>query len=602
MHAKDLIKTIFNKIDIIAFVADLESGVVLDASTKLIEFDNDIIGKKCWKFLFLNDTSFCKNCYIRNKNSINLKFNCDNYFSQEKKWSVLTNNEVDWSETKKARLLILKKTLHNKIPIHEKSYSEQRFKALSDASFEAIFIIKEGFIIETNKTVFNIFGYKTGELNDKFASKIIAPEKREEAKNRMLTGYEEHYKSIGIKKDGTRIKIEIRGAMLIYMGEKVRVTAIRDITKRTEAEKALTLSEEKYRTLFETTPAPIAIHKNGIIQKVNKAAIEFLGAKNLDEVIGISVLSLVHRENKDVALERLVDVLKKDIGKLTEMKFVTFNIELKDVETIVVPIIYEEENAYQIIFRDITERKKALNELQNSEKQLFHLNATKDKFFSIIAHDLRNPFNQLLGLTDLILENYNEYSFSELKEYIALLNKSAKNGYNLLENLLEWSRSQSGKKDINPFYFNFVQVCNKVIELLQANAKSKKINIVSKIPTDLKVFADVNVVNTTLINLLSNAIKFTKINGNIVIDAIKKIDRVIISVQDNGVGISNENINKLFRIDVHHSTKGTNNESGTGLGLILCHEFINLSKGEIWVESEKGVGSTFFFSLPISDK
>ncbi len=614
--------------------------------------------------------------------------------------------------------------------MQELSYSEQRFKALSDASFEAIFIIKEGYIIETNKTVFDIFGYEKFELDGQFASIIIAPERREDAKEKMLTGYEEHYKSIGIKKDNTRIDIEIRGKMINYRGEEVRVTAIRDITKRTKAEIALKKSEKnyrqvvssistviwkaefdknnkrykeyispvaeqmiglppntikndwdrffgyvlrsdltklvrqavwvrknlgekfkleyrivrpdgkiiwvntqgkankdkkgniiafgtiediteqkkmeqsvieserKYRTLFEATPDPILIHKKGIIQKANKACLDFIGTENIEDIINISVTNFITKYTQENVIKRIKKIEGSKITKFREEKFITLSGEIKDIEIVAVPIIYESEKAIQVIFRDITEQKKALTKLQKSEQKLFQLNATKDKFFSIIAHDLRNPFNQLLGLTDLILENYNDYSFSELKEYIGLLNKSAKNGYNLLENLLEWARSQSGRKEINPFSFAIAQISNKVVELMRVNANNKNIEIISKIDRDIKVFADVNVVNTIFINIISNAIKFTKKGGKIIIDAINKNNNVIISVKDSGVGISEENINKLFKIDIHHSTKGTNNEAGTGLGLILCYEFINLSKGEIWVESKKDIGSTFYFSLP----
>ncbi len=615
----------------------------------------------------------------------------------------------------------------------ENSYSEQRFKALSDASFEAIFIIKEGYIIETNKTVFDIFGYEKSELDGKFASIIIAPESRDDAREKMLTGYEEHYKSVGIRKDNTRINIEIRGKMIYYRGEEVRVTAMRDITKRTKAEIALKQSEanyrqvvssispviwkaefdeknkrykeymspvaeqmiglppniinnnwdvffnyvpkedmrelvkqaiwvrrninknfklehrilradgkiiwvntqgkatkdkdrniiafgtieditdrkemensvveseKKYRTLFEATPDPILIHKKGIIQKVNKACLDFAGAKNTGQIINFSITKFIKNYTEEELFERIKRVEKNKITKFREEKFVTLLGDVKDVEIVAVPIIYEKEKAIQVIFRDITEQKKALTELQNSEKKLFQLNATKDKFFSIIAHDLRNPFNQLLGLTDLMLENYNDYSFADLKEYIGLLNKSARNGYNLLENLLEWARSQSGRKEINPFNFALIQVFQKAADLVQTSAINKNIKIISRISEAINVFADVNVINTVFLNLISNAIKFTKSGGEIIIDAIEKDNYVIISVKDNGVGISEENINKLFKIDIHHSTKGTNNEAGTGLGLILCYEFIQLSKGKIWVESEMGVGSTFYFSLPNYD-
>ena len=339
--------------------------------------------------------------------------------------------------------------------------SEQRFKSLSNASFEAILILKDGYIIEANRTAYKIFGYKPGELKGIFASLIIAPEEREEAKKKMLTGYEKHYESVGITKNNNKINIEIRGKMIKYMGKNVRVTAIRNISKRKRAETALIESEKKFRNLFESTPDPIIIYVDGIIKKVNKTCIYFFDAKSEAEIVGHSLIELIHPYYQEDIKKRIKKITQLNgIAELTEEKIITLTNVVKDVEMIGVPIIYEEKIGIQVFFRDITKRIENQEALKKSEKKLKHLNATKDKFFSIIAHDLRNPFNQLLSFTELIYENIYEYSFEELKEYIGLLNKSARNGFNLLENLLEWARSQSGKKEYNPQNFNFVWLRN----------------------------------------------------------------------------------------------------------------------------------------------
>ena len=351
--------------------------------------------------------------------------------------------------------------------------------------------------------------------------------------------------------------------------------------------------------LFESTQDPIVIYIDDIIATVNKSCIDFFDAKNETEIVGHSLTKFLHPEYKEHITKRIQKITQQnEIAELSEEKIITLKNIAKDVEMIGVPIIYGGKIGSQIFFRDITKRIQHQNALKKSEKELKRLNATKDKFFAIIAHDLRNPFNQLLSFTELIYENIYEYSFEELKEYIGLLNKSAKNGFSLLENLLEWARSQSGKKEFNPQNFDIKTLIKKNINILKPTADNKKIEIISELTENLNTYSDYNMINTVLSNLISNAIKFTNINGKITLNAIEKENNIQILIKDNGVGLSEKDINKLFKIDIHHSTKGTNNESGTGLGLILCYEFIKLNNGKIWVESKVSEGSTFYFTLP----
>lgn len=230
--------------------------------------------------------------------------------------------------------------------------------------------------------------------------------------------------------------------------------------------------------------------------------------------------------------------------------------------------------------------------------ELKELNATKDKFFSIIAHDLKNPFNTLMGFTELLLENLADYSQDKLEEFISILYDTSRHSYALLENLLEWSRSQTGRIEMNPEKVKMHDIFEENIDLLYNNATNKKISLVNNIDADAFAFADSNMVRTVIRNLISNAIKYTKENGIISGSSEMNGNMIEISVKDTGIGIAPENIEKLFKIDVNYSTSGTADETGTGLGLILCKEFIQKNGGEIWVESELGKGSTFRFSLP----
>lgn len=230
--------------------------------------------------------------------------------------------------------------------------------------------------------------------------------------------------------------------------------------------------------------------------------------------------------------------------------------------------------------------------------ELKELNAMKDKFFSIIAHDLKNPFTGLLGFSDILISDLKDKNYDSAEEYAAIIKELSEQGYKLLVNLLEWSRSQlnSIKTCIEPVFLK--SLVEEAKSLIMPKARQKNINVVLAGFLSFDVLADINMLNTVLRNLLSNAVKYTNEGGEIVISAEKEGDMTILSVSDNGVGIKQKNISKLFSIDSNFSTKGTQSEEGTGLGLILCKEFANKMGGNITVESEEGKGTKFNLYLP----
>ncbi|MFC2096436.1 tetratricopeptide repeat protein [Bacteroidota bacterium] len=250
----------------------------------------------------------------------------------------------------------------------------------------------------------------------------------------------------------------------------------------------------------------------------------------------------------------------------------------------------------------LNERKEEIEsqaeELKTTNEKLHELNATKDKFFSVIAHDLRNPFSSIIGFIDLLIDGYDEYDSIKIKETLQVLQTTSNNAYKLLQNLLDWSRSQIGGIKFEPKSIDINKIAEENFELYHEIAKSKNIRLISEIENDTYVFADLEMINTVFRNLISNAIKFTSSGGSVNIRSLNKNESLEISVMDTGVGIDQENLQKLFRIDSKYSTEGTAHEKGTGLGLILCKEFINRNKGEISVESELGKGTKFVFTLP----
>ncbi|MBN1598627.1 MAG: hypothetical protein JW894_10060 [Bacteroidales bacterium] len=238
-------------------------------------------------------------------------------------------------------------------------------------------------------------------------------------------------------------------------------------------------------------------------------------------------------------------------------------------------------------------------ELRVQRDELFEVNSVKDKLFSIVAHDLKNPFNTLCGFTELLQEKYDKYNEEKRKQMINFIKESSDQIYELLENLLTWSRSQRGVIQYNPVKTNLTDLISYNINLVSNQASNKQISIQLK-DNNLtpQINLDPDLINTVMRNLLTNAIKFSERGGSILVSLTENKNKYIVSVQDSGIGISQENLNKLFKKNMHFTTSGTDNEKGTGLGLIMCQDFIEKHKGEIWVESTEGKGSTFYFSLP----
>jgi PAS domain S-box-containing protein len=251
------------------------------------------------------------------------------------------------------------------------------------------------------------------------------------------------------------------------------------------------------------------------------------------------------------------------------------------------------------VSRNISERKIMEDKLRQSQAQLLELNATKDKFFSIIAHDLRSPFNGFLGLTQIMAENLQNLKMAEVQNISVRMRDSATNLFRLLENLLDWALMQQSLIPFEPSVLELRPIVAESIWMTMEYAKNKDIEISYTIPDNLAVFADRNMLQTVIRNFVSNALKFTPKGGKVSLSAKDLGDKNIeVAVSDTGIGMSQEIIDNLFCIDVRTSKKGTEGEYSSGLGLLLCNEFIGKHDGKIWVESEEGKGSVFYFTIP----
>jgi len=356
-------------------------------------------------------------------------------------------------------------------------------------------------------------------------------------------------------------------------------------------------SEDNFKIIFERSLSAMVIaDDNGNYIAVNNAASELLGY-SIQELLRMNVGELVTISNPS-AIERYAEYIRKgeEIGE--------FDCVSKDgiPKIVKYQAIRLKPNFNLSIMMDITEIKKNEQEQKINLQKLETLNKTKDKFFSIIAHDLRNPFIGIVRLSELIESNLkqNKQQDSSLMEYTRIIRTSSQSGYELLENLMQWAKSQTDQIEYHPEPLSIHQLISKSVALIKGNAFNKNISIEVIASKDEAVLADETLTSTVLRNLLTNAIKFTNSNGKITITTKQKDSFLEISIKDTGVGIEKENLTKIFTVDSKFSSLGTNNETGTGLGLILCKEFVEMQGGKIYAESNLGIGSEFSFTLPLS--
>ncbi|MBK7625637.1 MAG: PAS domain-containing sensor histidine kinase [Bacteroidales bacterium] len=357
----------------------------------------------------------------------------------------------------------------------------------------------------------------------------------------------------------------------------------------------ITEAKELYLKIFEEFPALIWRSRlDKLCDYFNKTWLDFTG-RTMDQEFGNGWAEGVHPDDFDFCLQTYVTAFDKRESFLMDYRMKNKFGEYRWLRDFGRPF-YDLDNTFLGYIGscyDITENKK-------NELKLVELNATKDKFFSIIAHDLKSPFNSIIGFSEHLVEVVREKDYEKIEEFSEIILQSSNRAMDLLLNLMEWSQSQTGRLKFNPENLEMCTLIKDVTLLLNGVADQKSISITNSIPHKVYVVADKPMISTVLRNLVSNSIKFTDPGGNIIISILENYKDLTVSIRDNGVGIPEERIDKLFRLDENYSTPGTLKEKGTGLGLILCKEFIAKHNGEIWVESKPGIGSIFYFSIPLS--
>jgi PAS domain S-box-containing protein len=355
----------------------------------------------------------------------------------------------------------------------------------------------------------------------------------------------------------------------------------------------------------ETDNAITIFDKDGNVEWVNEAFQRMYGY-SLDQYKTEKSSNIIDSSDNPNITEAIKSCINEKKSVVYEIKTKTRDGKELWAQTTLTHVIDKDGNTLNLIAieTDITEIKKAQKEILNQKHEIEEQrdklaisNATKNKFFRIIAHDLRNPISTLAGSTNLIFNDFEEYNEEQTKGFIGELNKLSNTTFNLLENLLDWSSTQIGDIDFSPSPIVLELIIKETIELITRKVNSKNINLIINIEKGSIAFSDENMVKTVIRNLLSNAVKFTPENGKIEISTKVNKDLITCSVKDSGIGIKKEDLKKLFRIDAHHSTPGLSNEKGSGLGLMLCKEFIEKNEGKINVISEPQKGTTITFTL-----
>jgi PAS domain S-box-containing protein len=485
--------------------------------------------------------------------------------------------------------------------------SEEKYRTLLEFAPDAFFQgDRFGNFITVNNKAVELTGFNREELLkmnmlDLFPAKVLA---EKPLRYDLLKPGETLINKREIRnKSGALIPVEMNSKI---MPDGTYQCFMRDFKERNRMEEALRESEERHRLIAENVSDVIwTASLDGHFTYVSPSVINLRGYTS-EEVLSQSIDDSLTPESAEIAKSLLTDfhhTLK--LGKIPEDQRFEVEQRCRDGSTVWTEVtasgMYNKSGEFICIMgvtRDISERKKTEEVLKRSEANLRELNATKDKFFTIIAHDLRNPFNSIIGFSDMMERQVKQGNFEEIERFSGIIHHSSLRVMDLLSNLMDWARSQTGAIAFSPEMLDMAELIRKTVEVVNDYALQKSITITCDLPRQIHMEVDRPMLSTIFRNLVSNAIKFSFPKGQILISAEQKNGEYVFSVQDYGIGIRPDVLDKLFRIDQSYTSNGTQNEKGSGLGLLLCKEFVDRHSGRIWVESEQWKGSIFYFTLP----
>ena len=492
--------------------------------------------------------------------------------------------------------------------ITDKKNAEEAYHKLVDQSIQELFILQEGKIVFANMQALKNRGFSREELKNQTGSDLleyIHPKERIKVKDHFSSFINEEREPGVLEfrirmKDGATNWVRSLSTTIEYKGGKAVQIALIDISEWKNVEEKLNASKEKYRLLAEAVKDIILFHDiKGRILYVNQAAVEISGwscqellAKNVGEFLVDERLEKIRQSSKSEKKRKDGIYETRILNKAGKEYYLEVNSSLMKNEEGIKGIL--------VVARDITEKKHQEEKINKYYQELKRINNQKDKYFSLLAHDLKSPFISLLGYSEFLANEVENLSQEEIREYASSINVSSRGIYNLLENLLQWSSFQTGRLDYSPENFVLNDILDEVFFLYYSYAVKKGINLKNNLHSGkIKAYADKNMVSTILRNLVSNAIKFTSKGGIVSISSSKAENNILLKVEDTGRGITEDKLDSLFTIEKSIASEGTEKEKGSGLGLVLCKEFIEKNNGEIFVKSVPGKGTSFEITIPI---
>jgi PAS domain S-box-containing protein len=499
-------------------------------------------------------------------------------------------------------LLIVSDTTKKKQAELKVKASELQLKIITDNIPVFIsYINSDQKILFANKKYESFYGIPLKEIIGKPIHELLSHEAYEKNLpyiNKALNGEEIRYEieSVFSNTPGSIFDVALIPDKMAN-GASGYFALVQDISERKFFESNIIKAKNFHKKILDDFPALIWL--SGLDKQCtffNKTWLQFRG-RTLEQEYGYGWAQGVHPDDVEYCFNTYTNSFDNRVPFEMEYRLKNHKAEYRWIIDIGRPF-YDLNNdfaGYIGSCYDITETK-------NAKTKLEELILTKDKLFSIIAHDLKSPFTSILGFSELLYNHFEDYETGKTRKFLSNINSSAKQTLNLLENLLEWAKTQTKQIHFRPSEIDLKSIINDIIKILNSSAELKLIEIKTSFQETEKVYADLNMLKTILRNLLSNAIKYSNIGGQITISTFCKDTNIAISITDSGIGMSQNEMEKLFIIDERVSLPGTANETGTGLGLILCDEFVRKHGGQITVESELGSGSTFTFTLPLKSQ
>ncbi len=592
--------------DIISIISK-EGKVLFDTSSSKEIFGQELLGKNIFPLIHPDDLNEVQNAFldlIKNKDSIkSTTFRIRHTAGSWRCTESYARNFIDDSTIN--GIVVNTRDITDRMRFEKELYeSESRYKAIFNNNYAVMIILdpSTGNIVDANNSACEYYGYTKDKITSLNISEINI-QQLSVISREMKKSVEQSQNYFNFKHklaDGSIRDVEVYSGPVEFQGKKFLYSIIHDLTEKKLAEK--TLAEE--RQLF--IAGPVVVFKWNATPNANAEYV----SSNVTTILGyspeefmddsVNFKQIIHPEDR----QRVSDEVKAH-SNANEMHFEQqYRVKRKDGEyrwfddfTHIIKDSQGNITNFHGYLIDITASKQAEEVIIKSEQKLRELNMMKDKFFSVIAHDLRSPFQGLLGMANILAED-EEITDDERKIFIQKLYEGLKTQFNFIEDLLAWSRIQRGAIEFNPEPNNLSFLIEEIISFLRNNIEKKNLNLHSEVPENLVINFDRNMIATIIRNLLSNAIKFTYPYGNIYINVTNLPDAILITVEDTGIGIAENDLNKLFRLDTHFSTRGTDGEGGTGFGLILCKDFVERHNGKIHVESVQGKGSIFSLSIP----